>query len=167
MFGRDEQNLWNFLFTLLFAVVLLGGTSWLWSAGRLPVGITFFDAALVALASFRLTRLFVYDKIMQFVRDWFLDTGLVEDEAGNLMLVREKPETGPRRTVVELLGCPWCFGLWITMVTTFAYFATPFLWLPILIFALAGVVSILQIGVNLIGWRAESAKQEAGGIHEH
>ena len=163
---RDEQNFWNFLFTVFYALVLVGAGWWLWSAGRLPIGITFFDAVLVALASFRLTRLFVYDKIMQFFRDWFLNSAIVVTD-GEALLVRTKPSRGPRKTITELLSCPWCFGLWITTITTFAYFATPFTWFPIAIFALAGIVSLLQLWANLIGWRAEAAKQEVGGVHEH
>ena len=167
--GRDEQNLWDFLFSLFYAAVLFGGTWWLWSAGRLPIGITFFDAALVTLASFRITRLFVHDRIMQFVRDWFLDVTAVTDVGGNTVLVRELPSRGPRRTAAELLGCPWCFGLWTVTITTFAYFATPFAWLPILIFALAGALNVIHSFIALMGLKSESL---AGGaersvLHSH
>ncbi len=164
---RDEQSWWNFLFTLLYMALLAGGAWLLWAAGRMPVGITFFDAALITLASFRLTRLFVYDKVTGFFRDWFLDIGVGTGESGELVLVRERPVRGPRRTLTELVGCPWCLGLWLTTVVVFAFYATPYAWLPILVFALAGVVSLLQLLANFLGWRAESAKQEAGGIDTH
>ena len=164
MFSRDEQNLWNFLFALFYAAVLAGGSWALWSFGRLPVGITFFDASLIALASFRLTRLFVYDRGMQFFRDWFLDVFPSPDAGGP---VRALPARGPRRTASELLSCPWCFGLWGTMLTAFGYYASPYLWLPILIVALAGVASLLQLCANWLGWHANIAKDRAGGVHEH
>ena len=164
--GRDEQNLWNFLFTLFYALVLLGGSWWLWSSGRLPIGITFFDAALITLASFRLARLFVYDQIMQFFRDWFLTITVVTDVGGNVTLLRELPVRGARRTAAELLGCPWCFGLWTVTVTTLIYFATPFAWLPILIFALAGALNIIHSLITLIGWKSESLAG-AGVPHSH
>src|SRR3989344_5412189 len=107
--GRDEQNLWNFLFTLFYALVLLGGSWGLWSSGRLPIGITFFDAALITLASFRLAWLFVCDQIVQFFRGWFLSVSVGSDVGGRVALLRELPVRGAGGAAAGLLGCAWCF----------------------------------------------------------
>ncbi len=163
---RDEQNLWNFVFFLFFVVVFGVGLWWLWTSGRLPLGIPFFDATLVALAAFRLTRLVIYDRIMQFFRDWFLDVSAVLDD-GELVVVRSRAKRGPRRTISELLACPWCFGLWSAAMVTFFYFATPVAWFPIFVLAVAGVTTLLQLGASFVGWHTELAKREAGSIDTH
>ncbi|OGG47310.1 hypothetical protein A2671_00625 [Candidatus Kaiserbacteria bacterium RIFCSPHIGHO2_01_FULL_49_13] len=160
---RDEQNLWNFLFLLFFIAVFGSGLWWLWGSGRLPIAIDFFDSVLVVLAAFRLTRLFVYDRILQFFRDWFLDVSTVSEE-GEVLILRNRASRGPRRTITELLGCPWCFGLWSAATVTFFYFATPLAWFPIFVLAVAGVTTLFQLGANLLGWHTELTKREVIAI---
>ncbi len=116
------------------------------------------DFVLVTLASFRLIRLFVYDKIFAFFREQFYN---VVEKGGEVYLV--KPEKGPRRTLADLLSCPWCFGVWATATVLFFYLLTPYAMFPVLLLALSGIASMLQIASNLIGWKAEGAKQDSQG----
>jgi hypothetical protein len=152
---RDEQSKWNLLFSALFIVLVALAYTCLLSRGIVPSGIPLADALVLVLATFRLVRLFVYDHVTQLVRDLFLDITVCE----NGDLVRNKPATGPRRTLAALLGCPWCFGVWVAFVLTYAYFATPHAWFVLLALAIAGVGTLLQIIANLIGWHAEGAKR--------
>lgn len=156
---NDEQNIWNILFSVLFLAAAFFAYAWLVAERGVPTYIPVWDAVLLALATFRLTRLFVYDHITQFVRDLFLDvhTG----ESGTL--VREKPATGPRRTVAALLGCPWCFGVWAAFVVAYFYYLTPYAWFFLFALALAGVGTLIQILANLIGWSAEFKKRTVEG----
>ena len=158
---KNDQGLWNFIFSALFVVLLVLSIWILYTLGRLPTAIPFFDIVLISLATFRLTRLFVYDFVTQFVRDLFLDTELMQTAEGKVVLVRTKPSGGSRRTIIDLLSCPWCFGVWAALVVIFAYFLTPFAWFVILVLAVAGVASFIQILVNMIGWRAEHLKKKA------
>ena len=151
---KDEQHIWNILFTGFFLVLAVLAYLTLHVGGRMPTYIPLFDAVLLVLATFRLTRLFLHDVIMQWLRDLFLDVQVLED--GTLM--RREPSKGPRKTVSILLGCPWCFALWAGFVTSFAYFLTPYTWFFIFILAVAGLASLLQILANLLGWSAEHKK---------
>ncbi len=117
--------------------------------------LTAFDFVLMALATSRLTRLFVYDKITAFFREQFWDA---VDTRGGYVL--EKPVGGPRRTVADLLSCPWCVGVWAAATVSFFYLLTPYAFFPILFLALSTVSTLLQLIANLIGWKAEQAKQE-------
>lgn len=158
---QDEQNIWHIFFSLLFCGVIFAGYWLLMLRGGMPQTIPLFDALLLALAAFRLVRLFVYDHITQFVRDLFLEVRPALQEGGEL--VREKPAVGPRRTMATLLGCPWCFGIWAGFTVTFFYFLTPHAWFFILALALGGVASLLQVLANLIGWSAELKKRTVEG----
>lgn len=115
--------------------------------------LVFVDYVLMTLASFRFVRFVVYDKMTAFFREQFYD---VTEYKGSTVLV--KPESGPRRTLADLITCPWCFGVWAVFMVSFFYLFTAYAFYPILLLALSGVVSLLQIIANLIGWKAEQTK---------
>ena len=141
---------WHLLFSLFFAslvialIVLLERTY-----GMVPWRIPLFDALLVTLATFRLTRLFAYDSITAFIRGWF------DGKSSHSFL----------GTLGTLINCPWCLGLWFALVVSFAYFYTPYAWFPIFFLAVAGVASFVQISANLVGWSAEERKQSVRSRH--
>lgn len=136
---------WNLFFSALFVVLVFLALLYLGTLNRIPVWIPVFDFVLIALAAMRLTRLMVYDSITAFIRNAF---------AGN----EQHSFAG---TLHTLMTCPWCVGLWAGFMVSFFYFLTPYAWFFIFALAVAAVASVLQILVNLIGWSAERAKQEA------
>lgn len=162
MIRITDQYFWNFIFGLFFILMVVMGLIILDTEATRPVSeLTLTDFVLLALAAHRFTRLFVYDAITKFFREQFYDAKVAR--GGQVTLY--KPESGPRRTMADLLSCPWCFGLWASATVTFFYLLTPFAYLPILILALASVASTLQLLTNLIGHKAEQAKRnnENGG----
>jgi hypothetical protein len=155
-----DQYLWNVIFGIFFLSLLSMGMIILSSEGYLNrENLTLADVAIMTLASFRLTRLFVYDSITKFFREQFCD--VETKRGGKAQLVR--PAYGPRRTLNDLLSCPWCFGLWAASTIAFFYMLTPMAYFPTLVLAIAGVATLLQITANLIGHKAEKAKIEVGG----
>jgi hypothetical protein len=157
---RRDQVWWSILFSLIYVAVFILGVALLVSLrGDLPRSIPLFDLMLIILASFRLTRLFVYDRIMQFFRDWFLDKETYVDERGAVMVRRYPPITGPRRTINDLLSCPWCFGMWAGLIIPFFYFLSPLAWFFILVLAISGAGTFLMLLSNLVGWNAEYKKR--------
>jgi len=141
--NEKQENWWNFLFSLFFIVVLVLA---LWfmkmERGGYLISVSPFDALLLALASFRVTRLIVYDKISRWFRDLF------KNEKGY----------GFRHTVHDLLSCPWCIGFWSALILVVAYFVYPWAWTVIFFLAVAGVGSLVQLYANKIGWQAEYKK---------
>ncbi|MDP3958218.1 MAG: DUF1360 domain-containing protein, partial [bacterium] len=135
-----------------------------------PGGIPLLDFFLIVLAIFRLIRLFSYDKITQFLRDFLYDFEELPagraigaggpGDRGEGVRVKQKPLRGIRRTILELLDCPWCTGVWIALFVVFFYFYTPYFWFPLLILAVSGVATFLQLTANMIGWTGERLKRE-------
>jgi Protein of unknown function (DUF1360) len=151
-----DQYFWNFVFSLFFLSLIFMGTVILdGEAYRAYESLTPFDIALMVLATFRLIRLFVYDKITAFFREQFLD--VVETKNGIALV---KPDRGPRRTLADLLSCPWCFGVWASSTVAFFYLLTPYAFFPTLILALGALGTLFQLLANLIGWKAEQLKKE-------
>ncbi len=96
------------------------------------------------LAVQRLVRLFTYDAVTAFIREWFV--GAENDSL--------------RGSLGALINCPWCLGLWFSLVVVFCYFLAPAAWYAILVLAVASVASFIQLLANLIGWSAEAKKRE-------
>ena len=65
---------WNIFFSFLFAILLVLGILFLQKTDTLPDKVDLFDFSLLILATFRLIRLFVYDHITLFIREWFMDS---------------------------------------------------------------------------------------------
>ena len=138
-------DFWNIFFSLLFVAMTFGMLSSLYRLyGEVPTWIPLFDLILIILATFRLTRLFVYDVVTEFFRHWF----------------RGYPKDSFMGTISALVNCPWCLGLWFSALVVYVYFLTPLAWFFILFLAIASVASLLQILANLIGWSAEYRKLE-------
>lgn len=135
-------HIWNTLLSLFFAALMGYAVWWLFVTGRIFYQVPVRDITLMALATYRLIRLFTYDVITKFIRDWFVNAR--ENSLGH--------------TLGALLNCPWCTGLWFAFVVVFFYFATPFAWPVIIILAVAGVASFLMVIANWVGWSAEHRK---------
>lgn len=106
-----------------------------------PERISAFDFILLSLATFRLIRLLVYDRVTQFVRDWFFEEPVLG----------MPPRSGFKASLRHLFGCPWCMGIWAGFFVAFVYYLAPFAWFFILVLAIAGAASILQSLANMIG----------------
>jgi hypothetical protein len=154
MIRTIDQYIWNLVFLTFFLLVAIGGMNILAAHAYIGYGsFGVFDIALCSLAAFRLTRLFVYDAIMKFFREMFYNAEMMNGE-----VVLYKPVRGPRRTVADLVSCPWCFGMWSAAFVVFFYLLTPWAYVPIVFLAVAGVGSFIQILANMIGWKAEELK---------
>lgn len=147
-----RNHFWSMFLSLFFIGLVATGIWYLATTGAFARSVSFADLLLMSLAVWRLTRLFTYDAITKFIRDWF---------------VGARPET-LRGSLHTLLTCPWCTGLWFGATVVFFYFATPFAWPVILILGIAAIGSFLQVLSNLVGWSAEAKKREVvGAEHSH
>jgi hypothetical protein len=156
MIKITDQYFWNIIFSIFFIGLIIMGAIILESESRISFSqLTLTDYVLVTLASWRLVRLFINDSITKFFREQFWD---LEKVGRGYELV--KPKTGPRRTVADLLSCPWCFGIWSAATIIFFYLITPFAVFPITILAIGAVATFLQILSSLIGNKAELLKKE-------
>ena len=159
----DGQNGWNMFFSLVFVGVCAGSVWVMYRAyGVLPNAVPVFDALVMVLAVFRLTRLFVYEKITRFLREWFMDREMIVAADGEKTLAFRAPARGLKRTFHDLLGCPWCVAVWATLPVVFGYYMFSWVWYVLLLLAVSGVATLVQLTANLIGWKAELGKLEAG-----
>ncbi|UAL48683.1 DUF1360 domain-containing protein [Sutcliffiella horikoshii] len=106
---------------------------------------SWFWFVLLGLASFRLTRLIVLDKIAGFIRKPFMEEIEEKNDKGEIeeyIIIKGK---GLRRWIGELLSCYWCTGVWVTTGLYLLMTFYPFIGEPVLIiFGAAGVAGILE-----------------------
>lgn len=146
MIRITDQYFWNFVFSVFFLVLIVMGAIILDTESRIPLDeLSLVDFTLITLASWRLTRLFVYDAITKFIREQFWDVKKV-----GRSFELEKPKTGPRRTLADLLSCPWCFGVWASAMVTFCYLISDFMIYPIIFLAISAVATFMSNLSHLI-----------------
>lgn len=156
MIRVSDQYIWSFVFSVFFVILVVMGAIILETEARMAWSeLGGFDYLIMLLATWRLTRLFVYDNITRFVREQFMD--VVKVGRGYKL---ETPKTGPRRTLAELFTCPWCTSVWAGAVVVFLYMLTEYAVFPFVLLGLSAVASALQITTNLIGHNAERAKKQ-------
>ena len=163
---KEDQNFWNFIFSVFFLLVLIAAVYYMSVLrGGFLVSVPPFDALLMALATFRITRLIVYDKITRWFRELFADVHTYQKDGTTWVEVRLHG-SGFRHTIYDLLSCPWCIGIWAALIVVFCYFVFTWAWSVIFFLALAGAGSLVQLWANSIGWRAENLKLDAKAKEE-
>jgi hypothetical protein len=153
-----DQYFWNFVFSVFFLILVIMGAIILETESRIVLDeLSTVDFVLMTLATWRLTRLFVYDHITKFIREQFWD--VVKVGKGYTL---EKPKVGPRRTLADLFSCPWCMGVAAATVIFF-YLVTPYATYPIMLLAISAIATFLQLLANLVGHKAEQARIQNEG----
>ncbi len=154
MLRITDQYFWNFIFSVFFVVLVVMGAIILETESRIPLpDLALVDYVLIVLASWRLTRLFVYDTATKFFREQFWD--LVKVGRAHQL---EKPKTGPRRTIADMFECSWCFGVWAAALVIFFYLITPYAVFPVLILGLSAVATFMQLLSNYVSDQSERTK---------
>ncbi len=119
-----EQQLAGY-FALIGAFLgFAGGFSlWLKRSGReLPERIGMGDLALVTLATHKASRLIAKDRVTSAVRAPFTR---YERRGGPAEVEERARGRGLRRTIGELLICPYCLGMWIATAFAAALVVAP------------------------------------------
>jgi len=110
-----------------------------------------FMIMIIGLASFRLTRLIVYDKITEFLRSPFFDEVKEMDDEGMEEIFLVPKKSGWKKWIGELLSCYWCMGIWSSMFLIFMYFYFPmFGELVILILSVSAIAAIIETIIGRI-----------------
>lgn len=108
------------------------------------MGLSWMDLVILALASFRLTHLIVFDEITAFLRKPFFTIGYEVDSAGQVISTTQYKGTGLRKWIGKLLSCHWCMGIWSGAAIVALYFYVPAAYPFLLILAIAGAAAVIE-----------------------
>lgn len=134
MRSERKHQAWNFWSAFFFfgAVVLVGYL--LREKGIDLRDISFKEATVIVLASYRLTRILVFEKIFKYFRD----------------VLKRREDYYLIGTLSSIITCPWCLGVWVTLLIIVFYYLVPFGEVLVYVFALAGVASMVILISNLL-----------------
>lgn len=106
---------------------------------------------VLGLSVFRITRLIVFDKIMEPFRRPFFTEIEEKDEQGKVEIYLIPKEKGIRHWIGELLSCYWCTGFWVSLFLTLLYMMHSVVGdIFIFIFAVAAVGSLIEVIVSKV-----------------
>lgn len=107
--------------------------------------ISWLSFTLLILASYRLTRLIVFDEIASFIRRPFVEERYHTDENGAVFAVIDEKGGRFHAFMRKLLTCYWCTGVWSAGFFTIAYWLIPTYSFPvILLLAISGAAGIME-----------------------
>ena len=93
------------------------------SGTRLPDRISPWDAALAAVATHKLSRIIAKDPVTSPLRAPFTT---FQGSSGPAELAEDvRDGDGGRKTVGELVSCPFCLGMWVSTCFTAGYVFMP------------------------------------------
>jgi hypothetical protein len=152
--GDADRPLGGYLATMTtYAGVVASVAAAARLTGRdVPDGLPAKDVALFALATHKLSRLLAKDPVTSPLRAPFTR---FEGTAGPAEL-REEVRGGARKTVGELVTCPFCLGLWVA-----TGFTAGLLFAPRTTRLAAGTLAVLT-GSDLLQF-AQSGLEQATG----
>ncbi len=136
---NQQQKSWNFWATFFFVVCLVGLGFALEYKGISMQDFTVGNITLMILATYRLTRILVFDKIFKLFRDFF----------------RSRQRLYVFYVVKEIITCPWCAGIWVALIIITLYFLIPFGDLFIVLLSISGIASFIVVLVNFLGLSTE------------
>lgn len=166
-----SQQFWYVVFIIVYSIVLVGiircyGSSTM----KVLFDITPFHLLILVLATFRITRLVVADRITQWVRDLcFIVSVGTDRDSGAPYIVRTKRVKGIRRVIGDIIGCPWCTGMWVALFAVVLYTeaianSSVVSWVLIVLFAIAGGASIVQTIISLLQPSSEPSHHPKSNI---
>ena len=147
---NEQQKSWNFLATLFYVVCLVALGYGLERLGITREDFRIGDIALMAIATYRLTRILVFDKIFKLFRDF-----LKSRERLSLFYV-----------IREIITCPWCAGVWVALIIVALYFMVPFGDIFIILLTISGIASFLVVSINYIGLSTEEKQQKVKELRD-
>jgi hypothetical protein len=134
MTSEKKHQAWNFWSAFVFfgAVVLVG---FLLERKGIDIrAMSFKEAVIIVLASYRMTRILVFEKIFKYLRD----------------VLKRRESLYLLGTLSSIITCPWCAGVWVTMLIIVFYFLVPYGVILVYVLALAGVASMVILLSNLL-----------------
>ena len=139
MMNERKHQAWNFWSaSVFFGAVLLVGFL-LNKKGVDITDLTFKEAVVIILATYRMTRIVVFEKIFKYLRN----------------VLKNREDLYVVGTLSSIITCPWCAGVWVTLVIIVFYFLVPFGVVLVYVLALAGVASMVILVSNLLHMHTE------------
>lgn len=142
--SNTQENAWNFtsLFIYFALVVATGYGMELQGIDIREISIT--ELIIIILATYRVTRVVVFEKIFKYFRDF----------------VKRQNKWYVMRTLCSIIVCPWCAGVWIALAMVVFYYFIPYGILVVYLMAISGVASFFVLMSNILNLDIKRRQKE-------
>jgi hypothetical protein len=114
----------------------------------LPQRMDWSDLGLLAVATFKVSRLLAKDPVTSPLRAPFTQ---FKGQAGEAEVSEEVIGHGPQKAIGELLTCPFCLDQWVATALTVGWLANPRLTrLVASVMAVVSAADVLQFGYGAL-----------------
>lgn len=131
---NTNQNAWNFASLFVYFVLLIIVAALIESKGVDVSDVKTRDVIIMMLATYRLTRIVVFEKIFKFFRDF----------------VKARTKHPLLTTLRFIITCPWCMGVWMALIVVLLFFVMPYGKIIVYIMGIAGVASFFIMLANYL-----------------
>ena len=129
---QPKQNAWNFASLFVYFALLITAGYLIEKRGIDITQTSVKDLIIIMLASYRLTRIVVFEKIFKFFRDF----------------VKSQEKFALLTTLRFIITCPWCMGVWMSLIVVLLFFVVPYGKIIVYIMAISGVASFIVMLAN-------------------
>ena len=129
---NTNQNAWNFTSLFVYFILLIIVAALVESEDVDISEIKTKDLIIMMLATYRLTRIVVFEKIFKFFRDF----------------VKARTKHPLLNTLRFIITCPWCMGVWMALIVVLLFFVIPYGKIIVYIMGIAGVASFFIMLAN-------------------
>lgn len=112
--------------------------------------LDWLELIVIILASFRLTRLIVYDQITAFIRKPFFTEVEKLGEDGQWMSEIHYKGGKIRNFIGQWLSCHWCAGIWCAAAVVAIMYMCPAAYPLVIILAAAGAAAVVETIVSAL-----------------
>ena len=139
-----KEKFFNFLSTLIYLIAVGLSVYLLRIIHFTAEKISVFDLVVISLATFRLARMVVYEKVFGLIR-----YGVAQFLKYPFF-----------RSLNNLITCPWCTGIWSALLLFDIYYLVPFGSYLIYFLAIAAIASPLVVLSNNLTVRNDILKKQ-------
>jgi len=138
------EKTWNLLSSIIFVLLIVVVGFLINQKGIILEDISVLTLIILMIATFRLTRIIVYDRVFKVFRD----------------IIRSFEGSGIGDSMKAIITCPFCAGVWVALFVVACYFLIPFGDFFVYIMAIAGVGTYIQLTINYIGLAADEKQMD-------
>lgn len=133
----------NFVSIFIFLIFLIVSIFLFELKGFIFSDISLLDSVLIILATYRISRMVVYEKVFSFFR----------------YLIKGRIKNGFFNSINNLITCPWCTSVWIGLFLFDIYYMVPYGRYFIYLMVISSIASPLILLSNYLSLQNDELKK--------
>lgn len=139
-----REKVFNFVSIFVFLIFLSGSIYLFQHIGFNIERISILDLVIITLATFRVIRMLMYEKVFGIIR----------------YHINSRGEKMFFKSLGNIVKCPWCIGVWAALFIFDLHYLIPYGLYLSYILAISGVASVMVVAVNNLNYKSDIYERE-------